>query len=385
MSLKLGELLISEGIITQDQLDEALKCHIIFGIKLGSSLIELGFVDEDVLVDLLSRILGVPAVNSIELMDVPPDVTGRLSAAVAEKFRVVPVRLENKCLHIAMSDPTDLNALEELSFITGNRVLPLIAPEVHILHALEKYYAIARDHRYVWANSNLKIKQERPAGKSAPGSAAARNLQKTAVAAISNESPFKDLLHVPIPAELHSHSTVDTLFDPPRPQKQPRDIYSIDRLSIDFSKAKSRDDIANIFIKYLGQRFTKGALLTIRGHSAVGWRAVNNEKQIKNFESLTFELSKSSELSEILIGKHYFFGPLSETPANIPIIRTLDLGTSDTVLSFPVIMNTRIVAMIMVSSDVIHLQQRLYELQRLVYKASLAFQILVLKNKLLQT
>lgn len=381
MSLKLGELLISEGLITQEKLDEALKCHIIFGIKLGSSLIELGFVDEDVLVNLLSRKLGVPAVSNIELMDVPAAVIDRMSASVAEKFRVVPVRYENKCLHVAMSDPTDLKALEELSFITGGRVVPMIAPEVHVLHALEKYYKLPRDHRYVWANSNLQIKRDRSRGQGGEGGKTGGAIKTEP----HNDSPFKDLLHVPIPAELHTSSPFDQPVEKPSSPKPGKDIYTIDRLSIDFSKARNRDDIANIFIKYLGQRFLKGALLTIRGHSAVGWRAVNNERQIKNFESQIFELSKSSELSEILIGKHYFFGPLSDSHANQPFIAALGLSASDTVLSFPVIMNTRIVAMILVSSDVIHLQQRLSELQKLVYKASLAFQILVLKNKLLQT
>jgi hypothetical protein len=112
---------------------------------------------------------------------------------------------------------------------------------------------------------------------------------------------------------------------------------------------------------------------------------VSSGKQIKNFETFALEITKSSELSEILIGKHYFLGPLSESPANIPLIRTLNLGSSDTVLSLPVMMNDRVVAMIVVSSDVISLQQRLDELQKLVYKASLAFQILVFKYKLLQT
>lgn len=87
----------------------------------------------------------------------------------------------------------------------------------------------------------------------------------------------------------------------------------------------------------------------------------------------------------MLIGRHYFFGPLSESEANLPIIRALNLSEVDTVLALPVVMNNRVVAMIVVSSDVISLQQRLGELQKLVFKASLTFQILVLKNKLLQT
>jgi len=337
-----------------------------------------------VLVNLLSRKLGVPAVSHIELLVVPPEVIDRISPAVAEKFRVIPVRYDNKHLYVAMSDPTDFKALEELSFITGSMIVPLIAPEVQILQALEKYYAVSRDHRYVWANSNLQ-KRRVLTSPDRTGNFITDASKFTISDDARGNGVFRDLLHVPIPTDLQSTSPFGASVDQRLLPKQSRDFYTIDRLSLDFSKAKNRDDVANIFIKYLGQSVKKGALLTIRGHSAVGWRAVNSERQIKDFEALTLEITKSSELSEILIGKHYFFGPLSESDANMPIIRALDLKNSDTVLSLPVVMNNRVVAMIVVSSDIISLQQRLTELQNLVYKASLTFQILVLKNKLLQT
>jgi hypothetical protein len=382
MSLKLGELLISEGAITQDQLDEALKCHIFFGIKLGSSLIELDFIQEDVLVSLLSKKLGVPAVSHSEILDVPADVINRLSPAVAEKFRVVPVRYENKRLYVAMTDPTDFNAQEELAFITGKLIVPLIALEVHILQGLEKHYAVTRDYRYVCVSTELQKRKERKALDWSDGLVAGES-KFAFISENQGREPESDLLNVAIPKDLYD--PFKDIFAEELSPKQTLELYTIDKLSLDFSEAKNRDDIANVFIKYLGQEFAKGALLTIRGHNAFGWKAVSGESQIGDFETTMIELSKSSELSEMLIGKHYFFGPLSESHANQPIIKALKLGASDTVLALPVVMNSRFVAMIVVSSDVIHLQQRVNELQKLVYKASLAFQILVMKNKLLQT
>jgi hypothetical protein len=384
MSLKLGELLISEGVITQDQLDEALKCHIFFGIKLGSSLIELGFIQEDTLVNLLSKKLGVPAVTYSEILNVPPQVIERISSAVAEKFRVIPIRLENKRLYIAMADPTDFKTQEELSFITGNVIMPMIAPEVHLLQALEKHYSVKRDYRYVCVTTDLQKRKERSTLDWSDGLVTGES-KFAFVPDAGSRGSENNLLNVSIPTDLYYS---DPALEAPTQKLSPKEtleLYTIDKLSLDFSEARSRDDVADTFIKYLGQEFTKGALLTIRGHQAFGWRAVNSERLINEFEAVTLELSKSSELSEMLIGKHFFFGPLSETAANVPILRGLKLGTSDTVLSLPVVMNTRVVAMIIVSSDVIHLQQRLAELQKLVYKASLAFQILVMKNKLLQT
>jgi hypothetical protein len=384
MSIKLGELLINEGVITQEQLDEALKCHIIFGIKLGSSLIELGFIQEDVLVTLLSKKLGVPAVSHSELLQVPADVIDRLSPAVAEKFRVIPIRLDHKHLRVAMSDPTDFKSLEELAFITGNIIDPMIAPEVQILFALEKYYGVTRDHRYVCVNTELQKRKERSVLDGSENFITDESMY-TISADYSDKGMYGDLLNVPIPAVLYGGAPNSASTVQQRSQKPPLDLYTIDKLSLDFSKARNRDEVAQIFMKYLGQEFKKGALLTIRGHFAVGWKAINGEKPVKDFETVTLELSKSSELSEMLIGKHYFFGPLSSSAANQPIINALNLGSSDTVLSLPVVMNGRVVAMIVVSSDVISLQQRLGELQKLVFKASLTFQILVLKNKLLQT
>ncbi len=384
MSIKLGDLLISEGVITQDQLDEALKCHIMFGIKLGSSLIELGFIQEDVLTNLLSKKLGVPAVSHEELLDVPSDVINRLSPAVAEKFRVIPVKLENKRLYIAMSDPTDFKAQEELSFITGNIIVPLIAPEVRILFALEKYYGVTRDYRYVCVSTELQKKKERESLDWKDGLVVGESTYMIRPD-VSDSARDDAFFNVSIPIDLQN-AVLDLDLEPQQlSQKQALELYTIDKLSLDFSKARDRDDVANIFIKYLGQEFTKGALLTIRGNNAVGWRAVDSEKLIKDFETITLELSKSSELSEMLIGKHYFYGPLSESQANLPIINALKLASSDPVLSLPVVMNGRGVAMIVVSSDALTLQQRLGELQKLVYKASLTFQILVLKHKLLQT
>ena len=384
MSIKLGELLINEGVITQDQLDEALKCHVIFGIKLGSSLIELGFIQEDVLVNLLSRKLGVPAVSHVELLGVPADIINRLSPAVAEKFRVIPVRLENKRLHVAMADPTDFLALEELSFITGNMIVPLIAPEVHILHALEQYYAVTRDYRYVCVSTELQKRKERRGLDWSDGLIIGES--KFAISpAGSDRGTGNDLLNVSIPKDLYDTDPFKDVFPQQLSQQQALELYTIDKLSLDFSETRNRDEVADIFIKYLGQEFAKGALLTIRGNCAFGWRAVNCERQIKDFETVLLEVSKSSELSEIFIGKHYFFGPLSETHSNMPIISALSLSSSDTVLSLPVMMHDRVVAMIVVSSDIISLQQRMGELQKLVYKASLTFQIMVLKNKLLQT
>jgi Type II secretion system (T2SS), protein E, N-terminal domain len=136
MALKLGELLINEGLLTTGQLEEALKCQVIFGIKLGSSLIELGFIEENRLTALLSRKLGVPAVTRNELMEIPHSVYSLLPSTIAEQYRVLPFKLENRRLSVAMADPSDFKAIDELSFVTGFIIQPFIAPDINISFAL---------------------------------------------------------------------------------------------------------------------------------------------------------------------------------------------------------------------------------------------------------
>jgi len=382
MSLKLGELLINEGIITQDQLDEALKCHVIFGVKLGSSLIELGFVREDVLLDLLSKKLGVPSVTHEALFNVPSEVIARLSPAVAAKFRVVPVKLDHKRLHVAMSDPTDLKAQEELSFISGHIIVPNIAPELQILYALEKYYAFKLDHRYVSASCELK---RRRSYTTVDQSFITDDSKYSISADIERTSATDGMIAVPIPKEL-SKGPAEAAPEPRRlTEKETIELYTIDKLSIDFSKSKNSDDVADVFIRYLGQEFDKCALMTVRGNRAIGWRAASGGRLVKDFGQTDIDLTQSPELAGILSDKQHFSGPLTKIAANLPLIQALDLSIFSTILALPVIMNDRVVAMIVVSADTASLQRRLADLQKLVYKASLTFQILVLKNKLLQT
>src|SRR6185369_2343866 len=149
MALKRGELLINEGLLTRDQLEEARKCQVIFGIKLGSSLIAMGVIDDGKLVKLLSKKLGVPAATRKELMEVPHSIYSLLPSALAEKYRVIRFKLENRRLSVAMSDPTDFNAIDELSFVTGHIIQPCIAPDIQIAFALEKYFQVQRDMRYL--------------------------------------------------------------------------------------------------------------------------------------------------------------------------------------------------------------------------------------------
>ena len=385
MALKLGELLVNEGLLSHEQLEEALKCQVIFGIKLGSSLIELGYIEENSLVKLLSKKLGVPAVTRKELMDIHHSVYSLLSPTMAEHYRVLPFRSENRRLSVAMSDPTDFKAIDELSFATGYIIQPFIAPDINISFALEKYYQIKRDMRYIRVagggfNRVTQTKSEpvQPMPLTPPG-------HVHEPIAVSYQKEDGKLLNIEIPAEFEGFGFLPDLPEDIYTPSDKLKRYNIDALSIDFASARERDDIADVFIKYLGQEFSKGGLFIIRGNVAVGWRAIINGKKLNTFETVAIELKVQSVLRSVLQESRYFMGPLAATAGNGPIIKALQLSDIDMILAIPVIMLKKVVAVVIVSAEMDALGKRLQELQKLVYKASLAFEMLIIKNKILMT
>ncbi len=155
-AMKLGELLVQEGVITPHQLEEALKYQVIFGGKLGTNLIELDFVREDDIAKTLSRMLRVPLVSGEELQNIPDDVIKLIPRDISEQYQVVPLQLDHRKLTLVMANPSDLKAIDEISFRTGFIVRPAVAAEVRLILALEKYYHIPREIRYVQVSKKVE-------------------------------------------------------------------------------------------------------------------------------------------------------------------------------------------------------------------------------------
>ena len=155
MSKRLGETLVAAGEITEAQLQRALTAQLVFGGHLGTSLLELGFLDETALGETLSEVFPVPYADFETLSRVPYAVIRSLPSKLVEKHKVVPLRLAGRTLHLAMIDPKNLLALDEISFVTGYRIVPEVAPEVRILQALEKYYGVPRSQRFVTLSREL--------------------------------------------------------------------------------------------------------------------------------------------------------------------------------------------------------------------------------------
>lgn len=137
---KLGQLLVARGWITVQQLNRALQNQSVVGGRLGTCLIEIDAISEDILLKALSEQLGVPSASLDDLRGVPEEVLALLPEKLARRCRAVPFRVEGSRLDLAMMDARNLACQDEIAFATGKRVKIHVAHELRVLEALERYY-----------------------------------------------------------------------------------------------------------------------------------------------------------------------------------------------------------------------------------------------------
>ena len=142
MSVRLGELLTKASLITQEQLKEALKSQKDSGGKLGETLIKLGFVSEEEITECLSQQFGVPSIN-LAHFEIDQSVIKLIPADVARKYNILPVNKTGATITIAMADPTNVFAMDDIKFMTGYNVEPVVASELGIKAAIDNYYGSA--------------------------------------------------------------------------------------------------------------------------------------------------------------------------------------------------------------------------------------------------
>ncbi len=139
MSVRLGELLTKASLITQDQLKEALRVQKETGGKLGETLIKLGFVSEEDITECLSQQFGVPSIN-LQHFEIDASVIKLIPGDVARKYNILPVNKTGATITIAMADPTNVFAMDDIKFMTGYNFEPVVASELGIKAAIDNYY-----------------------------------------------------------------------------------------------------------------------------------------------------------------------------------------------------------------------------------------------------
>ena len=423
MSIKMGEMLVEARLLTPAQLTEALRNQVNFGGSLGTNIIDMGFLEEEDLAEFSSRQLGLPCATTEELMSVSPDVIRLVPKELAEKYMIIPLSREKKRLTLAMLDPSDLSIIDEISFVTGYFIIPVIAPELRLLQALEKHYDIKRNPRFIQLADRSKERQRLRRQEIADEEA----LIEAELIDLSLQQEMEEFIEVmeetgppaepvrieppigepvAVEPELASAAEAEPLWVVPgetepvsaeSPIAEPVEVepeitaafaaepvrFTMESLSEALAETKDRDDIADMLVAYLGQEFNRVVLFMVKGTVVCGWRALRDNKAIPGIEDLQISLDVPSVLKVVADGKSFYLGAIPDTPDNAGMLAGIGGDAPSSVLLIPLMLMGRVIAIVYLDGGKMPVAIRLADVQKLVGKAAIAFEILILKNKIL--
>lgn len=387
MAIKLGELLVKKNLLTQAQIEEALQAQVIFGGTLGTVLIEMGLITEDALAEILSQLLAVPCAKPGQLQNIPENVIKIISAELAEKHKVVPVSVNGKNLTLAMADPHKLKSIDEISFRTGYIVRPILALEVRLVFALEEYYDIRRTMRYIAPPkvvreelNQLHVFQTQEGPIEAPDTS--EDLGTPGSEHIYQKPAQKKEAGVKVAEEAE---VIEELCDDDLIEELEDEEITLETTAQALIKITNRDDVADAIIAHLGAHYTRVALFMVVAGQVTGWRSAKDGQPIPGFGQFQLPLSEPSVLKTAVESNSYFLGPVTQSGANLALTTFLGKPAPKTALLLPMSMLGRVVGLIYVDDASADLSQAVVDVQQLASKALMAFEILILHNKILRT
>jgi hypothetical protein len=337
--MKLGELLIRMGVLNDAQLKLALERQLVFGGHVGTSLIEMGMVDEETLGQALSRSTGVPYAPRHFLDHVDPEAIKTVPRKLAETYQAVPIKVEHRSVHLAFVNPKDLTALDALRFATGRSIVAWIAPEVRVLWALETYYGVTRRARYIKLDPRLDQPQlpPRPAEYTPPshyiGSTGALTpTEHDATYGLGR--PWQEV--------------ADELFGLDCPEIDQRDaVMSLPGLADRYCRAESRDDLARAALDFTTGRASRALLMFVRANQASVWeeRGIGGSNATRR--AATFEVT-AEPIFRLLMGSDHFFGVLPEDREILSFYSRMEMEPPKELLLIPIHVNDHLVAVALI-------------------------------------
>ena len=324
--MKLGTLLLREATINLSQLEAALRAQVLDGGRLGSNLVELGFLDLDALGRYLAEVSGVPVATQVLFESAPRDLIERFGVQRAERHGAFPLHVvaDPPVLAVALLDPRGHDNARQLATDWGTPLVLHVAPELRMLYYLERHYGIRRKARFVRIGAEQASPQLPERRRSHPDGATPR---------LRVEPRSRRKTSEPVPA-------------PPAPREPqlgfPQACDALDR-------ADHRDQIGDVLIKFTIGRFAAAAVFLVRGGNALGWRL--HPATAPSIDDLVLPLDGNSILQQAHDGRRLYRGPppTAEHPVEQSLWDAFGIERAPReMLVVPVIVKQRVVNLIYV-------------------------------------
>jgi hypothetical protein len=410
MSKRIGERLLDRGLITRGQLDKALKAQLIMGGHLGTTLIELGFVEERTLAEMLAEMHRVKPVTAEMLVDISIDVLGVIPPSMAERHRVIPLSVQDRTLDLAVIEP---RSVPPISAVAGvKKIVPWIAPEFRVLEALETYYGVPRRPRYLKLCQELDRARERPAAS--PGAAtgstgsaevaaaqplpSARSGRGTDSPALATTTEIGEEYGYGKSWREIARDLFDGADDEEPPAERPRaavrgretrkpaergSTKSLDEAARRISRVQNKDQLGAAVLDYFAARTAGSILFTVRNEAARIWDWRGHGFSPDRVRELRFPVTDDSVFT-LLLGNSYYLGPVPDEKGSNWFFDALQIEPPAEIFLAPVHLNDRLVAILYADAGPQGtLPDEAEDYLRIARKLSLALNVLILKMKIL--
>ena len=331
--MKLGTALLRDGIISLSQLEAALRSQILYGGRLGTNLVELGFVDLDTLGSYLSQLFGLPAATKNRLEAAPRSALTEFGGALARRYVAFPLGAEDTEddeMGVALAAPDDREAIEAIEQFLGRRVRVYVAPELRIYYYLEKHFNLPRKARFLRIGSRRVHKlSERRTEQSSDGLDAPPVLQVNPKGAPPHKVPSKS--------------------------KSDSPLLGLSGACQSVTAATHRDQIADALLQFANGRFHTHIIFVPRGKNATGWRTHSvSPNAAERIDKLSIPLGGTSCLQIAFDSRTTYHGPPPSpgAPAERQIWDALGISyTPADLVAVPVCVRNRVVNLLYAHAD----------------------------------
>ena len=363
---KLGSYLLKKEIVSAAQLDEAVQAQVIFGGRLGTNLAELGYVSLDDLRLHLAGHLEIAAPDPEWLEQISEEARQTISTELVEKFRVLPLKLDKRKLHLVMLDPRDPVQLDEIAFVTGLTIVPYVLPEVQLLALIEHHYGVRRETRYISLGREVsRSHRADPEPSPQPDEVAPVILEDPVDSLAAPQRESEDLMDEELFSEIHERRKTSVPDAAAEPSENPiadgpvvsmedldasasgdsrpdtRDDSIVD-LEIALARAVDRDVVCELALRIARCYAEAAALFVVRGGTVSGFRGDGNRisEQITGI-LLTAEFD--SALTGPVTTRIAFRGPAPPDGIDANILSSLGRSDVGEIAVFPIMIRGQVV------------------------------------------
>lgn len=365
---RLGEILLSEKVLTSKELDAALENQVLHGVKLGTCLVEMGYVSDEDLARCLGKKSGQSFLSKDQLLAIGSQNLSVISPEVMKKHRLIPVGINGGALRFATDHEYSQKKQSDIEKSLGHKIEMVAVSGYAIDFFLEKMFGIERPGRFLPKYGRKNTRNDAPA--------VVEKVSGQAAPVVIDGIEWKTLEGVM--QDEKSARACDDIFDP----SVNRDVVSLSLSAAaeHLGDAASRDDVAKTVLEFLSNSSGTAALVIIKNGIVYGWKAYSNRKMIQNFEAFSTPIETFPDVHQCVRTKMPYFGN-SMTAESKMLMQILN-NPGGHLAYFPIFLRQRVIAVLLCDGP-----EKIdpLDVSALCLKASYALEILILRSKLLSS